>query len=419
MYATTGLLADCFNVLCILLIDSANADTSNNGDCGAGLFVELVNVDIAEPFNLKPYDINREEVAKFDLTFAFSEANQQLELYLNYNVNVFNDNHIQVIEDTIKTVFNAWVFQPSLTLSKLSPVSDIQIKKLIEFGKNDVAIPKSSSNNVVEQMDNLLSEQFCLTALKDASGSWTFGKLNRMSSLIAYYLIEKNKIQKGEIVLVALSKSNQAIAAILGVLKSGAAYLPIDENLPEERLTFIKADSEARYIIDEEFMDHLFKLKMETPDNYVFPTLTGDDLAYCIYTSGSTGKPKGTLVSHESLFTQTQARLNFYAPSSNALFIPPLYFDASVAVIFPALLSSSVIHILDENDLSSFHSISKYINEHSIDYLLASPGFYRVFFHSRECFSSVKTIIIGGESTSNEFKKSISNFFPKATIFIE
>ncbi|MFN4950190.1 MAG: amino acid adenylation domain-containing protein, partial [Flavobacteriales bacterium] len=268
-------------------------------------------------------------------------------------------------------------------------------------------------------MENLLSEQFSLTALKDASGNWTFGELNRRASLIAYYLIEKYRIQKGEIVLMALPKSNQAIAAILGVLKSGAVYLPIDENLPEERLSFIKSDSEARCIIDGEFLENLFTLEIEIHDNYVFPSLTGDDLAYCIYTSGSTGSPKGTLVSHESLFTQTQARLHFYTPSENALLIPPLYFDASVAVIFPALLSSTVLHILDENELSSYYSISKYINEYSIDYLLASPGFYRVFFHSTECFSSVNTIIIGGESTSNEFKKDISNLFPNATIFIE
>ncbi len=126
---------------------------------------ESGDVDDTEPFHLKPYDIHREEVAKFDLTFAFSESNQQLELYLNYNVNVFNDHHIQVIEDTIKTVFNGWVFQPSLSLSQLFPVSDIQTKTLIELGRNDVALPKSFSNNVVEQLDNLFSEQFSLTAL--------------------------------------------------------------------------------------------------------------------------------------------------------------------------------------------------------------------------------------------------------------
>ena len=310
---------------------------------------ELGDVDVAEPFHLKPYDIHREEVAKFDLTFAFSESNQQLELYLNYNVNVFNDHNIKVIEDAIKTVFNAWVFQPSLTFSQLYPVSDIQTKKLIELGKNEVAIPKSSFNNIVAQIDNLLFDQFSLTALKDATGSWTFGELNRRASLIAYYLIEKNSVQKGEIVLVALAKSNQAIAAILGVLKTGAVYLPIDEHLPEERLSFIKSDSQARCVIDEELLENLFALEIEIPDNYVFPSLNGDDLAYCIYTSGSTGNPKGTLVSHEALLTQTQARLNFYSPSANTLLIPPLYFDASVAVIFPALLSSSVIHILDEN----------------------------------------------------------------------
>ena len=122
----------------------------------------------------------------------------------------------------------------------------------------------------------------------------TYRELNESANRIAHSLIEKG-VGVGDIVAFALPRKSYLIAAMFGILKAGAAYLPIDTSYPRERIDYMMADSGAKLCITEETVAELLANEsVENPNVAV----SGKDLCYCVYTSGTTGKPKGTLISH-------------------------------------------------------------------------------------------------------------------------
>jgi amino acid adenylation domain-containing protein len=198
-------------------------------------------------------------------------------------------------------------------------------------------------------------------AVSDGERSHTFAELQSLSANFASFLLS-NEVKRGDRIAFCSEKSSTLVAAIIGCVKVGAIYVPIDCKLPKSRLHFILNDVRPRFIvaapalydelaaglevksglIDE---DHL--LDCDGDGDVPFPEISPDDVAYCIYTSGSTGRPKGVLIQHGSLdaFYRAFAEVMTISASSKCLNTSPLQFDVHLMDLFYPLYCGASLRL--------------------------------------------------------------------------
>jgi amino acid adenylation domain-containing protein len=237
----------------------------------------------------------------------------------------------------------------------------------------------------------LLSEQVRKTpdntALVYEDSRLSYKELEERSNQMANYLI-KQGVNKGALIPVCIERSFDMIIGILGIVKSGAAYVPLDPKYPSDRITYIleqtgdslvitSARNKDRFsgpvVVMEEISTILDQESVILPD----PGLLPQDLLYIIYTSGSTGKPKGVMVEHRSLVSYIGAQRSFFGITENEriLQFSNYCFDASIEQIFMAFLSGACLVLVREEILRDMDAFSVMLLEKAITHLHATPGF--------------------------------------------
>ncbi|TZF95979.1 amino acid adenylation domain-containing protein [Chryseobacterium panacisoli] len=230
-----------------------------------------------------------------------------------------------------------------------------------------------------ETLGSLFRKQVLLhpdkTAVVYQDQKITYSDLDRRSNQIAHLLLNRG-IKEGKYVPVWLDRSLEWIVAVLGVIKTGAAYVPIDPAYPAKRVEFILSDTAADMIITNQNLGNLLSEAEKTkifdlssmenldhlPSEYPESTIHQDSLAYTIYTSGSTGKPKGVMVSHQAIqHLVTWHNHHFHVDHSSKLtLVAGLAFDISVWETWSALTSGATLFIADNEDRTDAHALVDY-----------------------------------------------------------
>ena len=235
----------------------------------------------------------------------------------------------------------------------------------------------------------------------------SYKELNKKSNQVAR-AIRKKGIKEDDIIAFMLPVSFEMIVIMLGILKSGAAFLPIDAQYPDDRIQYILRDSSAKFIITTANLANKVKnynliindelyLNDEVNLNLIHKP---SNLAYVIYTSGSTGKPKGVMIEHKSILNTLLWRIKYYGfnESDNILHMLSIAFDGSVAVIFSALLSGAKLVILKNNEKLNIKKINNIINKNNITHCSFIPTFYKLFLEfSNGSYTNLKSITLAGE----------------------
>jgi amino acid adenylation domain-containing protein len=200
------------------------------------------------------------------------------------------------------------------------------------------------------------------SALRDTDGDYTFGALDEISSRFAAYLVSRG-VRTGERIAFAAPKSASLVAAILGCLKAGAIYVPIDCTAPVERIRMIVDDVVPRFVVaDLALFDAIAAgvrsdcspIQVDRLDEYcqtepdvTLPRLTAEDVAYCLYTSGSTGKPKGVLIQHGSVdaFFRALPEVMPIDPTCRCMNTSGFHFDVHVMDLFFPLHRGATVHL--------------------------------------------------------------------------
>ncbi|PER18206.1 non-ribosomal peptide synthetase, partial [Bacillus cereus] len=199
------------------------------------------------------------------------------------------------------------------------------------------------------------------TAVIMEEESLTYQELNEKSNQVARYLQEK-RVGKGSLVGVLAQRCPDTIVNILGILKTGAAYVPVDPEYPKERIDYILNNSQCDLLLtpDVYSKEGLHSCSIEDVENESSP----NDTAYIIYTSGSTGKPKGVIITHESAVNTILDMNQKFQVNEDDRFIglSSICFDLSVYDIFGALSSgASIVQIKDQRDIQEvIETINKY-----------------------------------------------------------
>ena len=202
------------------------------------------------------------------------------------------------------------------------------------------------------------------TAVVDSKGSFTYEELNRASDAVAAWLI-RSGVQENSFVAVKMDRVKEFMAAIIGIQKAGAAYVPIDPDYPPERIAYMQEDSEASVLLTEDMIGQILTEAGETvPVNRT----TVGHRAYMIYTSGSTGKPKGVVIPQSSLmaYAAWSSREYGYREDRNFAHCVSFSFDVSVTDLVDPMITGAELHIISVEMRRDLSRLAGYLKENRI-----------------------------------------------------
>jgi len=276
----------------------------------------------------------------------------------------------------------------------------------------------------------------CVALVHDEH-SWTYQQLNRVSDQIAVDLDHRG-IEQGHTVALFGERSLQGVAAMIAVLKAGAAFVPIDPAFPDERIRFMLDDASVRGIIaDEEQSARLSRLNLAdevavlwlsshrhlndrqagascsaSESNVHSATATVpdvDDVAYVMYTSGSTGKPKGVVISHGALACYCSADIQAYGLSATdrTLQFSTLSFDISIEEIFPPLCVGSTVVLRPSGRSDAQNELSHIIEHYAVSAVHLATGYWHewvdlMMASNERVPASLRLMVVTGEKVSPE-----------------
>lgn len=345
----------------------------------------------AQNTSLKAKDIRSFEKTNYPITLVAAPG-KELFLQIAYDATRFSEFMIQQILTHLKQILTEIADNPELRLNEITLLTEKEQQQILnEWNRTQAEFPAEKC--VHEVFEDLVRKQPDATALVFESDKLTYAELNSRANQLAYFL-QKQGVGPEVLVGIATERSIEMIVGMLGVLKAGGAYLPIDPNYPKDRLGYIFEDSKISILLTQEALvptmpaldvpvlalDKIADaLQQESTEN--LPNVaTPQNLAYVIYTSGSTGKPKGTLLPHFGLvnFATAQIRDMQANENSQVLQFASMSFDASVAEIYLALLSGGTLHVARQETLLSAVELAKLLKESRISEVTLPPSMLTV-----------------------------------------
>jgi amino acid adenylation domain-containing protein len=328
----------------------------------------------AEPFSAGT------ETTRYDLSVSMSETDGGLAGRASYSTELFDRPTIARLTDGFARVLAAVAARPQRRLSALPVLGEPECLRLTREW-NDTAMSSPDPVTVPRLFAAQVARVPDAVAVAAGGRRLTYRELDEQSRRLAREL-RRAGAGPGQVVGLSAPRNADAIIGLLGILRSGAAYLPLDPGYPAERLAFMLADSEVSVIVagadappsprsgiavitvaDQSRPD------TDHPNAEPADAAAPGDLAYVIYTSGSTGLPKGVEVTHANL-TAVLARLQRYC-GSQVLLMASLSFDASWRAL-GILLTGGCLHILDHR--CGPDMIRAYLLEHGVDTVSCTPS---------------------------------------------
>ncbi|WP_306352306.1 non-ribosomal peptide synthetase [Flavobacterium sp. '19STA2R22 D10 B1'] len=300
------------------------------------------NNDSLSGFSVSDFEISR-KVAQFDLSFTFVE-HDTLSLLLSYNTDLYTASFVENIIKHLEKIFEQIINAPETKLEEIDFIT-LEEKQQIFSKFNATTIDYPLEKTVVTIFNEQVEKSPENIAIVFNEKSWTYADLNLEANNLASYLIESYQLSEGKLVAVHLERSAQLVISLLAILKTGAAYVPIDTNYPEERISYIIEDAKVCLTIDQDFITQYYSIEKKSK---AIPGLNikSSDLAYVIYTSGSTGKPKGVMITHKSLTNLCFWHQDAYGVTqeSKGTLFSGIGFDASVWEIYPYLTAGASLY---------------------------------------------------------------------------
>lgn len=380
--------------------------------------------------------------AKFDLTLTIVEEGESLTATVNYNTDLFEaDSMLQLLRH-FRTLLEGIVADPGQRISALPLLTETE-RRHLSTQSNRVRPTQAFTaftRKAIEQSIPARFEQQVLAyperiAVKTPRHEWTYQELNRAANRVAHTLLSLRGGRQERIALV-FGKDAPMIAGILGVLKAGKTYVPLDTFYPRERLAYMLADCEAGAILTntaslpfaEALADGTLQIvnlddvdsavSADNPDLSIAP----DTLAYLLYTSGSTGEPKGVMQNHRNV-------LHFISVYTNNLHINPedrltllasYSFDAAIMDIFGALLNGAALYPMSIQE-EGLTDLAAWLIRHQMTIYHSTPTLYRYFLNTLTggvVFPTLRLVVLGGEAVYRADVDLYKKHFSPTCLFV-
>ncbi|HLP61372.1 MAG TPA: non-ribosomal peptide synthetase, partial [Candidatus Deferrimicrobium sp.] len=231
----------------------------------------------------------------------------------------------------------------------------------------------------------------------------TYRQLNKQSDQLAGFLIAKG-VQADDIVGIKMERSIEMITGLLGILKSGGAYLPIDPEYPQERIDYMLKDSNARILINKSEIRNS-KFETNPNDQKINDPNNSSNLAYLIYTSGSTGRPKGVMIEHRNVsrLVKNSDYIHF-TPHDRLLPTGSPAFDITTFEIWGPLCNGAMLSLVSKDMILNAGKLKKVLVNHDITILHLIPQlFNQLAAGDSELFARLRCFLVGGDLVSSAY----------------
>gem|GEM_PF-829288 len=403
--------------------------------------------------------------SKFDMTFFVFEQPHDVYISIEYYAAVFEKETIRRMAGNFIEIVKTIAANPSIQIDDIEIITR-QEKEQVLYGFNctqtDYPSDKTLHALFTEQVERFADR----IAAVDDDSFLTYRQLDRDSDLIARYLTEEKTVLPEDLVGILLNPSINRCIAVLGIIKAGCAYVPLDPTLPEDRLKYIINDTAMPVIISQEsfapllkrlqkqyhcFQSYLYLDSFDTraeekadQDEFIkkgkkkcqddarslqdagnkvslkkeWESLNPCSLAYIIYTSGTTGYPKGVMVEHRNVVRLVKNTDYVDFNEVNRLLqTGALEFDASTFEVWGALLNGLELHLSQKEQITNAIDIKNIISVHRIDIMwLTSPLFNYLCGIDPEIFAGLKYLLVGGDVLSPRHINIVERRFPRLKI---
>jgi amino acid adenylation domain-containing protein len=377
--------------------------------------------DLSHP-SLTLEDLGLDEgtgTAKFDLTLAIGESDEGFLCGLEYNTDLFDPETIVRMSRHFRALLGGILDDPSRRLSALPLIADEERGQILANGVGDRPEPQGA--RCIHRLFEIQVERTPdAPAVESAGRTLTYRQLNDRANRLARALRERG-VGPDATVAVGMTRSPDLAVALLAILKTGGAFVPLDPDYPPERLAAMLEDSRAGVLLTEESLGDRWPaarppvLRLdadrETIGRHDPANLDGgatpEDAAYVIYTSGSTGEPRGVIVRHGGLVNHNLAMASLFelSPADRVLQFSSLSFDIAIEELFPTWIRGATVVFRDDESILGPLEFSRWVDRERITVLDLPTVYWHAWVEGlaglgERLPGSLRLVVVGGEKAS-------------------
>ncbi|MCP5053198.1 MAG: amino acid adenylation domain-containing protein, partial [bacterium] len=366
-----------------------------------------------------------------NILFSFHRDGERLEGRVEYNSDYYNPETVEQIVRHYRCLMETALFNPDTPIAGIDLLSAPEKHRLmVDFNGSRSDYPSHKTiHDVFRSQAARLPRHF---ALAYEGRSVTYKELDHASDGLAAHL-RSIGVESGEPVALMFAQPGLGPVALLGILKAGAAFVPINPDYPGERKKFILKDCNVKRLLTDFPAPPRYSLPLTVinlDEEGIYRGEAGNlssgneasgsrDLAYIMYTSGSTGTPKGVMIEHRSVLRLTKNN-GFMEPrpDDSVLLTGTFEFDASTAEIWGALLNGLTLNLVNQDILLDPDLLKQAIRQSRATMMWMTVGlFNRMVDADVEMFGSLRFLVVGGDLASPSHFNRLRNRFPRIDVF--
>ncbi|MGG7175941.1 amino acid adenylation domain-containing protein, partial [Clostridium paraputrificum] len=393
------------------------------------LFDVMFGLQNNEDFNLVMGNVSANpiwgeyRISKFDLSVNIGNKEDGYFVCAEYCTALFKSETINRLLVHFKEVLCKVISNPKILIGEIKMITKEE-EDIILKNFNDTYVEYNEEKTLVDIFEEQVKRTPKNIAVVYEEEQLTYEELNEKANILARTL-RSNGVGSDNVVAIMIDRSIEMIVGIIGVLKSGAAYLPIDPSHPNNRIEYMLKNSNTNILLSIpslfsriNFDGIVLDISKEEINDKEISNLNNinksSDLAYIIYTSGTTGIPKGVMVEHKSVVNLVSSLKEFiynkYEGNLKVALVANYAFDASVQQIFPCLTLGNTLYIVDDNARMNGDDLVRFYLENQIEITDGTPIHLSMMCNSRLLESSkikLKHMIIGGDKLLKDTLKNI------------
>ncbi|WP_340202269.1 amino acid adenylation domain-containing protein [Ascidiimonas sp. W6] len=387
------------------------------------------------PLDLKA--INQNEEFKIELRSSYEHIETPLMLqvffeehitvsYL-YHTNYFSNEFIERFALHFNTILNEIVQTPEKSVENIQYLTPSEEAQLIhEFNKTELNLAKDST--VLEAFDYWVNTTPEAIAINFQDEEITYGALHKKVNSFAK-LLTANGVKSEDIIPVCLYPSIDMLVGLLAVMKSGGAYVPVDPEYPEDRISFIIKDTKAKAILthsslyknfNEKYTGHIINLDgdYENDNTFFHKKVLANQRAYVIYTSGTTGTPKGVVISHAALYNFMKSMEDIIGVTKKVRFlgVTSFTFDISILEFFLPLTLGGQLVLANNEQSKNPELLKQYIAETNPTHIQTTPSRWQMLLDVGFRNDGEACILSGGEALTKKLKSELIQRAPNGLL---
>jgi len=385
---------------------------------------------------INPVDLSS-DTSRFDMVFRVETEGDEISFGIEYCTDLFSRETVLHMDRHYHALLRSVLKDRDTPVSRLNMLEQHEAEQLLKNFQGKTVNYSQEGDTVLELFARQVKNKGEEVAVVYEDKRLTYRELDKASNRVSHYL-RSQSVGAGSVTAICTERSAEMITGILGIMKSGGAYVPVDPAYPVDRIRHILKDTGAQVILtDSGALNRLpeeIKAQKEItladlsddklfgayPDMIPAARPSGSSLAYVLYTSGSTGLPKGVMVEHSQLLAYTRAVSEALELEGGMSYATVSTFSADLGntMIYPSLCLGGRLHIIAEERISNSGLLGAYFKAHQVDCLKITPSHLQALLAGgNEEVVPANRLVLGGEAGSWKLVEAVRRIKPDCRIY--